>query len=56
MKTITVELTEQEAQALLNLMDAGLRQVGLNAAANAALLARKIQDAAQQPDDDPPEA
>ena len=43
-----IELTEQEAQVLLSLMDAAVRAQGLQAAANAVHLANKIQEAAQE--------
>ena len=44
---IKLELTEQDAQRLLQLMDAGLRSIGLTAAIDAAALVQKIDAAAQ---------
>ena len=38
-------LTDSEIQALANLMDAGVRQLGIQAAANAALLLQRLQAA-----------
>lgn len=47
-KTFNLELTEQEIEALVNLLDAGVRHQGLNAATNAAFLMQKI-NAAMKP-------
>ena len=44
---INLELTEQEAKALADLMDAGVRHQGLFSAGIAAHLAGKLQTAAQ---------
>lgn len=45
---ITLILTEAEANALISLIDAGVRANGLNAAEAAANLFNKIKAAAQQ--------
>ena len=45
MTTRTLILTDEEAQALVSLLDAAVRHSGLNAAETAAVLFRKIQDA-----------
>jgi hypothetical protein len=42
-----IELTEEEIQAALNLLDAAVRAQGLNAAQNALALAQKLQNAPQ---------
>jgi predicted DNA-binding transcriptional regulator YafY len=47
MKNITLDLTQQEAAALVQLMDMGVKAGGINVAAAAAALLRKINDAAQ---------
>lgn len=44
---IKVELTEQELQALVGLLDAGVKTVGLRAAKEAAILVDKLESAAQ---------
>lgn len=44
---IKLELTDQETQRLLHLMDAGLRSIGLTAAIDAGALLQKIDAAAQ---------
>lgn len=45
-----IEFTKEEAQALLNLLDAAVRAQGLNAASAALPLAMKIQEAANAPE------
>ena len=40
-----IELTEQEAQVLLNLLDIAVRARGLEAAEAALVLARKVKEA-----------
>ena len=45
--TITLILTEAEANALISLIDAGVRATGLNAAEAAASLYNKIKSAPQ---------
>lgn len=47
MNVATIELTEQEANALIQMMDAAVRHDGLTAAGAAAQLAVKIQRAFQ---------
>lgn len=42
---MTVELTKEEAQALLNLLDAAVRAQGINAAQAALPIAVKVQAA-----------
>lgn len=42
---IKLELTDAETQALLGLLDAGVRQTGLRAAKDAAVLTMKIEEA-----------
>ena len=42
---IKLDLTEQEAQALVQFLDAGLKAVGLSGAEPAAVLNRKIGEA-----------
>ena len=42
---LKIELTAEEAQALVNLIDAAVRATGLNNATAAAILFAKIQDA-----------
>ncbi len=44
---ITIELTEQEAQALTNLLDLGVKSGGLNVAMAGAVLFQKIKTAAE---------
>lgn len=44
---ITIQLTGPEAQALVALMDAGVRSTGIQSAANAAVLLKRIEDATQ---------
>jgi len=44
---ITLQLTEQEAQALIQLMDAAVRAQGLQVAQTALVLTAKIQEAAK---------
>lgn len=43
-----IELTREEAQALLGLIDAGVKQLGLNAATAAAVILQKIMAAYPQ--------
>lgn len=45
--TITLILTEAEANALMGLIDAGVRATGLNSAESAAALFNKIKSAPQ---------
>lgn len=45
---IKLELTLDETNALLGLMDAGVKSLGLQSATNAAVLFKKIQDAAKE--------
>lgn len=49
---IKLTLTEQEAEALAGLMDAGVRAQGLAAAGTAAHLAGKLQEAAKAAKDE----
>jgi len=49
MKTVTITLSEPEVQALLSLMDAGVRHEGIKSATNAAVLMDKIQKAMNPP-------
>lgn len=42
MKTATIQFTEEEAQALINLLDLGVKAGGINWAMSAAILANKI--------------
>jgi hypothetical protein len=44
---ITLQLTEQEIQALAGLLDAGVKAVGLRAVKDAATLLSKLETAAQ---------
>lgn len=44
---ITLEFSEQEIQNLVALLDAGVRQGGIRAAAPAALLMAKIEEASK---------
>ena len=44
---IVLELTEQEAQALAGLMDAGVKSLGLRAVKDAATLLEKMEAATQ---------
>jgi len=46
-KMITLELTEQEAQALTNLLDLGVKGGGLNVAMAGAVLYQKIKAAVE---------
>jgi hypothetical protein len=48
-----LELTDEEIQALANLMDAGVRYLGLQSVKNAAVLLAKLETA--EPIDDEPE-
>jgi len=41
----SVELSDQEIQALVNLMDAGVKHMGISAAKNAAHLLTKLEAA-----------
>lgn len=45
MKTATITFTEEEARVTLNLFDAAVKSLGLNAAEAAAVLAKKINSA-----------
>lgn len=47
MNPIRLELTEQEANALLDLLDIATKAAGLRAAPNALAFVKKIQDQAQ---------
>jgi hypothetical protein len=49
-----IELTEQEAQTLVNLLDAAVKAIGLSAAEAALAIVHKLQAAAQteEPTDD----
>ena len=42
---IKLEFTEQEIQALVSLLDSGLKSQGLNSAVAAAVIYQKIQEA-----------
>jgi hypothetical protein len=56
-KPVVLTLTQEEAQALAGLMDAGVRASGLRAVADAAVLVKKLDaalQAAQQPPLDKP--
>lgn len=44
---IKIDFTQEELNALIGLMDAGVKTLGLAAATNAAVLLQKIQSAAQ---------
>ena len=46
MKTITLELTEAEFQALAGLIDAGVRASGLRSVKEAAVILEKLEKAA----------
>ena len=54
-----IELTEEEIQALAQLMDAGVRAQGLGSVQNAAVLIQKIEASEpkleESPEEDPPE-
>ena len=43
-----IKLTSEEINALLNLMDAGVKQLGLSACNNAAALLQKIEAAEEE--------
>lgn len=43
----TIELTDQELQALAGLLDAGVKALGLRAVKDAATLLAKLEEAAQ---------
>lgn len=45
---IKLEITEQELQSLVGLLDAGLKTVGLRGAKEAAILVDKLEKAAQE--------
>lgn len=45
---IKIEFSIDELNALIGLMDAGVKTLGLSSATNAAILLKKIQDAAQE--------
>lgn len=47
---MNIEFTKEEAQALLNLLDAAVRAQGLNAASAALPLAMRIQTALNGPE------
>ena len=49
---ITLELTEQEIQALAGLLDAGVKAVGLRAVKDAASLLEKLETATQEEPND----
>lgn len=44
---IDIKFTQEELNALIGLMDAGVKTLGLASATNAAVLLQKIQSAAQ---------
>lgn len=46
-KNILIQLTTDEAEALLQMLDAATKAIGLRAAGAAAALAAKVQEAAQ---------
>lgn len=48
-KTATVTFTAEEARVLLQLVDAAVKSIGLNAAESAAFLAKKINVAFEEP-------
>jgi hypothetical protein len=50
---ITVKYTEQEAQVLLNLIDVAVKAAGLQAAEAALHLAKKLEDAAKEVEQEP---
>ena len=45
---MTLELSTEEAQALLNFIDLGLKATALGSAEAAVVLSKKIQDAAKE--------
>jgi hypothetical protein len=45
---MTLELTTEEASALLNFIDLGVKATGLGSAEAAVVLAKKIQNAAKE--------
>lgn len=47
-----LDLTIQEANILLNLIDAAVRSLGLKSAAEAVIILKKIEDAAKEPKND----
>ncbi len=49
---ITLELTEQEIQALAGLLDAGVKAVGLRSVKDAATLLEKLEAATQEESED----
>ena len=52
MKTVKLELTQEETQALAGLLDAGVKSVGLRAVKDAASLLEKLEAATQEESDD----
>lgn len=48
-KTATIVFTTDEARVLLQLIDAAVKSLGLNAAESAAVLAKKINSAFEEP-------
>lgn len=55
MKTITLELTEAEFQALAGLIDAGVRASGLRSVKEAAVILEKLEKASAGPQPAPEE-
>lgn len=48
----TLELTDQEIQALAGLLDAGVKSIGLRAVKDAATLLEKLEAATAEKDED----
>ena len=52
MKTVKLEFTQEEIQALAGLLDAGVKAVGLRAVKDAASLLEKLETATQEDNQD----
>lgn len=48
-KTATITFTSEEARVLLQLIDAAVKSLGLNAAEAAAVLAKKVNSSFEEP-------
>lgn len=49
LKTATITFTAEEARVLLQLIDAAVKSLGLNAAEAAAVLAKKVNSSFEEP-------
>lgn len=49
LKTATITFTSEEARVLLQLIDAAVKSLGLNAAEAAAVLAKKVNSSFEEP-------